>query len=343
MFSSILGNEAMKQTLLRLNAASRMPNAMLFVGPKGVGKKLFALEMARLLLCPAPVDGGEACGVCSACSRIGTFEIPPSDDNRDEFEKVFFGRHLDIGLVVPYKRFILVEAIRALEAESHFQPYEGKARVFIVDDADKMNANASNALLKTLEEPAPASHIVLVTSRPETLLPTIRSRCQTFRFAPVPNEEISEFLRANGTAAENASIAAWVSGGSVGAAISIDTADLVRRRNELLNVLRAAFVDGDRVRLLQAAEKLNEAKNKDFFENDLSLLLGLLRDVWAVSLGGTPALHTDITEQMAAIADQARPERFAAAMNELEMFRQGLAVNLNRKIATDDVFMKFAA
>src|SRR5688572_9688204 len=256
MFSSILGNDDLKNNLKRLKASGRVPNAMLFAGPEGVGKRLFALELARMFFCPSP-ESDEACGGCSACARVGTFEIPePTDRNKDDFKKVFFGRHGDVGLVIAHRRVVTVDAIRDLEKEVYFQPFESAARIFIIDDADKMNDAAANALLKTLEEPAVASHIILVTSRSDSLVPTIRSRSQTFRFAPVAVEQITRSLmETRGLSEPDARLAAKLSGGSVGRAVTLDIERLKNRRSELLEILRNGLVEHDRVGLLRAAEQ----------------------------------------------------------------------------------------
>src|SRR5687768_8954890 len=178
----LVGNQQVKEILQRLIASGRVPNSLLFTGPEGVGKKQFALELARSLVCTGRNDHA-ACGHCAACSRVGEFSIPTFEKG-DDSKHVFFSQHPDVGLVLPFRRNLNVDAIRALEREANFRPYEAQARVFIIDEADKMNDAASNALLKTLEEPPSTSHIILIASRADTLLPTIRSRCQTIRFAP---------------------------------------------------------------------------------------------------------------------------------------------------------------
>jgi DNA polymerase III subunit delta' len=346
MFSSIVGNEDLKDNLIRLKVSGRVPNAMLFAGPKGVGKRLFALELARLLLCPTP-GGNEACGGCSACTRVGTFEITePTDKNRDDFKKVFFGRHGDVGMLVAHRRVIAVDAIRDLEKEVHFRPFESAARIFIIDDADKMNDASSNALLKTLEEPAAASHIILVTSRPDSLVPTIRSRSQTFRFGPVATEQITKFLmETRGLAEPDARLGAKLSSGSVGRAVMLDIEKVKDRRSELVEVLRNGLVGHDRVALLQAAEQLSEARNKDNFEYDLDLLLTLIRDVWAVKLGETESglLHADLFHELSEAARHTGSAKLESLMSEIGLIRERLVVNLNKKLAADDLFMKLAA
>ena len=192
MFSRLVGNDHIKEILKRFITNKRVPNSLLFAGEEGIGKRLFALEFAKSFVCQNP-NNGEACDKCPACVRAGRFTFPKNDD-RDDHKKVIFSEHSDIGTVIPYKRNILVDAIRHLETEANFRPFEAASRFFIINDADKMNAEASNALLKTLEEPPASSHIFLITSRPDALLPTIRSRVQTLRFAPIETEEIKKHL-----------------------------------------------------------------------------------------------------------------------------------------------------
>lgn len=344
MFDGILGNESLKEILIRLRSAGRVPNAMLFAGPEGVGKRLFALAIARSFVCRNR-ERGPACGECPACVRAGQFEFPKLDD-RDGYKRVIFSNHPDVGAVMAFSRQIAVDAVRDLESEAHFRPYEGEARTFIVNDADKMNDAASNALLKTLEEPAPTTNIILVTSRPETLLSTIRSRCQTFRFAPVQTELIQRFLIETAEVAENeARLAARMSQGSIGRAVSVDVDRVRERRGELAGVLIDALARHDIVRALRSAETIAEAKNKDFFEQDLELLLTLIRDVWAISLGESEGslVHLDIFHDLERIAEGVGSQKLSGLMNEIELMRERFAVNINRKLAADDLFVKMAA
>src|SRR5512141_465165 len=240
MFSSIKGNENVKDLLRRFLAAGRVPNSLLFAGPEGVGKRLFALELAKTLICKSRVQG-EGCDNCPLCTRAAQFEFPKPDD-KDSHEKVIFSRHADIGTIVPYNRYLLVRAVRDLEREANFRPFEAPARIFIVDDADKMNEAASNALLKTLEEPPTTSYIFLITSRPDSLLPTILSRCQTIRFGPVSTPDIAEVLAECGKLAPgDVEIAARLANGSIGRALSIDMDKFRNARSAMSGVLEAVL------------------------------------------------------------------------------------------------------
>jgi len=192
MFANLIGNNEAKEGLRRMLAAGRVPGGLLFTGEDGIGKKLFALELAKALNCRTRV-GVEACNQCSSCRRIPQIDYPATSD-KEANNKIIRTRHADVGLVRPPTRFLLVSQMRDIEREANFRPYEGLARVFLIEDADRMNESAANALLKTLEEPPPTSFLILITSQPAALLPTIRSRCQAIFFAPIPAAEIEKFL-----------------------------------------------------------------------------------------------------------------------------------------------------
>src|SRR5882762_11701013 len=193
MFSRLIGNEEVKDALRHLLASGRMPGSLLFTGEAGIGKKLFALELAKALNCRNRV-GVEACDECSSCKRISRSTFPPFTSDEDNRERMIWSEHADVAMARPFKNIIRVKVMRELEREANFRPFEGAARVFIVEDADSMNDQAANALLKTLEEPPPASHLILTTSNPTALLATIRSRCQMIRFAPIDAAEVEQFL-----------------------------------------------------------------------------------------------------------------------------------------------------
>lgn len=343
MFDKLIGNNHIKEILRRLLKSNRVPNALLFTGQDGIGKKHFALESAKSLICLNPKNA-EACGVCAACQRAGKFAFPKSDD-RDAFKQVIFSEHPDIGLVVPYNKNILVDAIRAVETEANFRPYEAKARFFIIDDADKMNDSASNALLKTLEEPPAASHIFLITSRPDALLPTIRSRCQIVRFAPIETGEIENYLvKYKEFTPDDAALAARLANGKLGHALKGNIENFKTNRASMLKVLESILIKKDRAELLRVGEEMNDAKNKEDFEPRLDILQNLIHDVWTIRQNADAKLliNFDIISDLKKFAERADPKDLAKWLTEIETLREQLAVNLNRKIATDALFMQMA-
>ena len=344
MFDSLIGNERAKETLRRMLRQGRVPGALLFAGGEGLGKKSFALELARALNC-RDRRGVEGCGACPACERIVKFQYPASDE-RDEHKKVIWSEHRDVGLVRPYNRNILVDAVRDLERESNFRPAEGAARFFLVENAESLNEASSNALLKTLEEASPTTHIILITSRPSSLLPTIGSRCQTVRFAPLPAEELESFLVREGRrAGAEARLAAQLASGRPGVALGLNLDTHRARREAMLGVVEALASGGDRVRLLRAAEEMGDAKNKDEYEPRLDALELLIRDIWMLALTGAGAgvVNEDLRERLSRLAGGLRPSRAARWLSRVEELRAQLSVNVNRRAATDALFLSMSA
>ncbi len=343
MFDRLIGNERVKKLLRRMLATDRLPGAMLFSGEDGVGKKLFALEIAKALNCRTP-QNGEGCSNCPACLRIEKINYPTSDDS-DDWKGIIRTDHPDVGLVVAPKRVLQVEQMRAIEREANYRPFEGKARVFIVEDADKLNDSSANALLKVLEEPPPTSHIILLTSRPAWLLPTIRSRCQIIRFAPIAAAEIEDHLKQDKVAAAEARVRARVARGSLSRALDEDLDEFIEQRQAMLKVLEALALSDDRMQLLRSAEQLNEAQYKDEYETRLDVLETLIRDVWMLTLGTVTEqiVNADILLQLQKMAKSIDSRRPAIWIEQIEEMREQLIVNINRKPATDALFLTMAA
>lgn len=344
MFSKLVGNDNVKKTLRHLIARRRVPNSLLFAGDDGIGKRQFAIELAKSFVCLEPSEG-EACDVCAPCRRVNVFTFPKSDD-RDAHKRVVFSDHPDVGTVIPYNRNILVDAVRHLESEANFRPYEAGARFFIIDDADKMNDSASNALLKTLEEPPPTTHIFLITSRVDSLLPTIRSRCQTLRFAPVAGDQIENFLiEDRAFTHDEARLAARLSRGSIARAVSINVEKFKVRRDKMLAVVTHAVETGDRAALLRISEEMNDAKNKDSFEDNLDILRSVIHDVWTLRVGGdsTRLVNTDLEEKLERVAAESGSADMPAWLAAIDTMRENFIVNINRKIASDALFIGMTA
>jgi DNA polymerase-3 subunit delta' len=343
MFDELTGNTRVKEVFRRMFRNSRVPGSFLFSGEEGVGKKLFALEIAKALNCRAPVDL-EACGECPSCTRISRVNYPQRDDS-DDWNQIIWSDHPDVGVVVAPKRVLRVQQMRQIEREANFRPFEGKARVFLIDEADKLNDASANALLKILEEPPATAHIILLTSRPAMLLPTIRSRCQVIRFAPLAPDEISSFLVDKKLSdKKTAEVRARASGGSIGRALAGDIETFTEQRKAMLKVLNALTGSSDRAQLLRSAEQLNEAQYRDEFEARLEVLETLIRDAWMLALGSDPEqlVNVDLLPELEKIAKQMAPSDGAAWILLIEDMREQLIVNINRKVATDSLFLSMA-
>jgi DNA polymerase III subunit delta' len=344
MFSTLIGNEDVKESLVRLLSSGRVPGSLLFTGEQGIGKKLFALELAKALNCRHRV-GAEACDECSSCKRISRSTFPPFGKDDDDKARLIWSEHADLAMARPYKNIIRVPVMRELEREANFRPFEGAARVFIVEDADTMNDAAASALLKTLEEPAPTTHLILTTANPTSLLATIRSRCQAIRFGPLPARDIEEFIiREKKVPAADAALLARTSLGSIGRALSADVEVYRERRAEMLSILNALVLTGDRAQLMRCADELAAAKDRSEYEQRLDVLEVLIRDAWALRLGrpDETIVNRDLLSQLQKIADEMPSSRAAQWLARIEEMRGELEVNINRKIASDALLVSMA-
>jgi DNA polymerase-3 subunit delta' len=345
MFSRLIANDEVKESLRRLLAGGRLPGSLLFTGEQGIGKKLFALELAKALNCRNR-NGVEACDECSSCKRISRSTFPPFGNVDDDKERMIWSEHTDVAMVRAYKQIIRVPPMRELEREANFRPFEGVARIFIVEDADYMNPQASNALLKTLEEPPPTSHLILTTSNPTALLATIRSRCQIIRFAPIAVGEIEKFLvEEKSLPAADAHLLARTAQGSIGRALNADVEEYRERRESMLAILEALTLTGDRVQLLRSAEQLAAAKDRGEYAGTLDVLETLIRDAWALALGRPQEsiVNGDLVKDLQRIAAELKSAQAASWLSQIEELRAELTVNINRKIASDALLMAMAA
>ncbi|HEY4157846.1 MAG TPA: DNA polymerase III subunit, partial [Polyangiaceae bacterium] len=254
MFAEILGQEPALTTLYRALDSGRVHHAYRFEGPSGVGKRMAALALAQALLCEKA--GTRACGACSACRRALTLsEEEPRVPLHPDL--VFVQRGLyKKSLGAAEASGISIEQVRRVVlGRVGFAPHEGRALVFIVEDAEELTASAANALLKTLEEPGQATHFVLLTSRPNRLLDTIRSRTLPVRFAPLPDALLAQILERRGLSPAVAPLAQ----GSASLALELASDESLKEREEFARAARQAVLAKD----LAAATRLGDSKRYD--------------------------------------------------------------------------------
>jgi len=263
---AIAGHRHLLELLVRAVERESLPPSLIFTGPEGVGKRLTAVALAQLLNCPTPVTaeglGRDACGVCASCKRIAR------------------GVHSDVIVIEPGDTgAIKIDRIRDGIEKAAYRPFEGRRRVVIIDQADAILVEAQNALLKTLEEPPSASSFVLVTSTPDVLLPTVRSRCQQIRFGRLDAADIAAVLVASHDYDETAAhAAASAADGSVGAALSGDSDDVAAARDAAAGLLQGVAGSSDPRRRLESAKLLVGASDRDELARRLRALASLIRD-----------------------------------------------------------------
>ena len=248
------------EQLMRSVQAGRIVHALLFSGPRGTGKRTAARWFAQSMLCRGE---DRPCGVCPACKQF------------------LSGAHPDVRVLQPEKNVIKVEAIRDLIEYLSLQPYEGGKHIAIIEQADRMNPNAQNALLKTLENPSGDVMFFLITDAPGGLLSTILSRCQTVRFAPLSVDDCASALERRGVEPERARLLAGLSQGAVGRALEMDRDEAFFELRE--RVLRSLEALNGRGSVARAASELAEEKGGE--RAVLEIMELWARDLMAVQNG----------------------------------------------------------
>jgi len=257
-FLDIYGHERQIAILKKAIAQKRVGHAYLFSGIDGAGKRTLAGEFAKALNCERADTLHDACEKCSSCL------------------KARHASHADIIFIAADGQFIRINAIREIQERMKFKPLEGGWRAVIIDDADKMNDHAANALLKTLEEPSAANILILVSSRPYSLPTTIISRCRHMRFNPLPVTAVSRFLgEQRGMDRQKASLLAGLSGGSVGRALEMDQEDIALYRAEIMQLLMKARKD-DPISLLNLVSNFGQDKKK--IKQGMDIISSCFRD-----------------------------------------------------------------
>lgn len=256
--SAIRGHERVRGFLRAAVVHERLPHALLFAGPAGVGKRSLALALAAWLQCER--GGDEGCGECGACRQLQA------------------GTHPDLQLVqlLPGKKEIGIDRIREVKRFMQLQPVRGKAKVAVIDEAHMLTVAAQNALLKVLEEPPARSFLLLISSSPDALLATVRSRCQRLQFAPLPIDTVVEILTMSSNMdADSARQLAVLSDGSPGRAQLLATCLAGESAAEWRQCL-VASEPAPYVRLAQTANALGSPESQAVMK--LEMLLSQLRD-----------------------------------------------------------------
>lgn len=272
-FDAILAQPTAIATLVRALRSGRVHHAYRFEGPDGVGKEMVAFALAQALVCTAGDPLG--CGRCNACRRAGTLSSQPAVPLHPDVLLVARGLYGRDFVDKPETNEISVEQVRKVVlAHAPFPPHEGRARVVIVRHAEELSTSAANALLKTLEEPRPGTHFVLLTSRGDRLLPTIRSRTLPIRFAPLPDDVVRSILRARGVPDERHELAVELAAGSASAALELCDPERTAERDRFVAAVDAAV----RARDLGAAVALADSRDpaRDRLRSDLRALAASL-------------------------------------------------------------------
>jgi DNA polymerase-3 subunit delta' len=316
---SFLGNPRVVQILQRALAQDRLPHALIFAGPAGIGKRALAVLLAQRLNCFNP-QGEDACGTCRSCQKIRA------------------SSHPDVRIVTPDGAFIRIEGIRALLREIAFQPFEGKYRVVILDPAEQMKPETPHSLLKTLEEPVSRTFLILVTTNPYALLVTIRSRCRMLQFGRIPQQQIEEYLVAQeGRSKEEARLAADFSDGSLAAALSFDAKELSRQREQALGFVKLLLGRRGFTEISQLAAVVT--KDKDGFPLWIDSVSALFKDLYFAQVEPDRIAQKDLAEEIRSLAVSASHAQVLSCIEGMNKLRRSLQQNVNRQIALESLYL----
>lgn len=311
--------------LARAIVSDSLPPSLLFAGPRGVGKRRVAIALAQTLNCLESVQGDvfqtDACGHCAACSRIGR------------------GMHPDVLVVEPDDTgSIKIEQVREVVDRAQYRPFEGRRRVVIVDEADAMGFPAQSALLKTLEEPPPASVFVLVSSTADSLLSTVLSRCYRLRFGPLAVEEIVKMLmNDHGRTEPEARALAVDADGSLGRALAADTVNVAEARSDSQELLAKVARESNPTKRLAAMKTFlggsATPKQREHLSVRLRALSSLLRDLGVLSAGADLQIlaNTDLSAELGQLAGAYDHDRSTRAFGIVDRALRALERNASPK------------
>ena len=243
-FNELIGNDKIKSILTDSIVNKNILHSYMFYGSEGIGKKLFAIEFAKMILCES--KGEKPCNQCKSCVEFN------SNNNPDFF------------LIEPEQSSLKIDQIRNMQKNIIEKPLNGNKKIYIINDADKMTKEAQNCLLKTLEEPQEFIVIILICSNENYILPTVKSRCTKIFFNQISNKEISKLIAEKNNSVSFDENMLELSGGSVKKAIDI------LNKKDILNQLSSIINTVDKV------DKLSFFSNNEFFysnKDDISLLL----------------------------------------------------------------------
>jgi DNA polymerase III subunit delta' len=332
LLREIIGHRRLTTLLARAIERESLPPTLLFAGPSGVGKWATAQAVAQAVNCLDPIGkpndhlAVDACGTCRACDRVAR------------------GVHVDVLALEPDDRAsIKIDVVRDMLGQTGFRPFEGKRRLVLIREADTLESQAQNSLLKSLEEPPPGTLFILTTAVPGALLPTVRSRCMRLRFGRLTAAEVSAALMRDHEHSQRAATeAAPLADGSIGQALALADNDLTTLRDAALLLLRSAAGRADAQSRVQAAATLYAGSSKKERSREdlgvvLRLMASMLRDVEAINSGADRAVLANpvLAGDLESLARAFTGDRARDAFGAVDRALTALGRNAGTKVVSE--------
>lgn len=333
-FSDIYAQNAAVKVLKSSIARGQVAHAYLFGGPKNSGKTSAALAFASAINCMQPKADGDSCGACLSCIRI-------DQEN-----------HPDVFVIRPDGNQTRIDQMHEMIKNLNYAPLSGKYKVMIIEQADTLNASSENSILKILEEPPDYAILVLISSNPNSLLPTIRSRCRMVKFRNASTKEIEDYLNANTQLGEDDKrIIAACSQGLVGRAVTIvSRPDFAEERNRALQLLKK-WVSAPDVYSIALAEGVREIANPKKGDIDirsriqrlndiLDYILSWYADLLALNVQGpeAPIANQDFVEDLRYHSSIYSNDRICTAIREIMNAQRYLEGNITPQLVLESLF-----
>lgn len=343
LFDNLIGQEVAKRTIRRAWDEGRLAGSYLFYGPDGVGKEAAAMDLAMALNC-----GGadKPCRQCSSCRRTSSYQHPdfhylapvPHSSSESERRKIAdeVAEQLKGKAAQPHRPLsfdrpsaISIDDIRDLRQGLALKPYEGGLKAAVIAQADRITEEASNAFLKVLEEPSPTTVFVLVSDRPNALLPTIVSRCQKVRFDLLPAVAIESHLAERHRLPElEARLTADLAGGSLGRALEMLEQGFWEERDLAWDLLESATAGDYHMMLFHIGQAAGERGKP---ERVLNLVQELAQDLLHLR-HGLRVVNADRADRLRALERRLAGERLESLASRLEGARAALRQNVTPRL-----------
>lgn len=324
-FNDIVGQERAIKILTKSLKENKISSSYIFVGREGTGKKLTAIEFTKAVNCLNLNKDLEACEDCQSCSEISKQRSP------------------DLKIIEPIKNSIKIEQIREMRKEIGLKPFKNRKKIYIIDKAERMTIEASNCLLKTIEEPPYYAIIILICSKIDPILPTIVSRCQIINFGLISSYKIKEFLlnKNKNIEKEKAEIISKLAQGSIGSALKLLSAEeYFIRREEVLDYLSTISPGKYGDDIFTKVEKM--VSEIDRVEEILEMIKLWYRDILIIKNTGDQKYiancdKLEILEEKSKIYSQ---EILIDILDYLEKVEEYLIKNVNKRLIFERLYIK---
>lgn len=318
-FERIIGHDMIKQYFKKSMMADKVSHSYIFEGPYGVGKRMMAKELAKVLLCESE---NKPCGICKSCKMVEA------------------GTHPDINSVKKDTKVTKIDTIREQVIKfMEIKPYVGKYKIVIIEEADTLNTEGQNAMLKTIEEPPAYGIIILVTQNLASLLPTIKSRCIHIRFSPLAPEAIKTFLSSHQIPAHEIDVYTQFCEGSIGRAQQLIQDEVfLTLRKESIGYL-TALNKANLIEMYQLVKTICDQKEQiidilyfwELWYRDLAIAKNISTDNF---------YYLDYKSQLLDIAHKLTYNKISSNLEQIKQAKQALGQNVNTTLIIENLLLK---